>query len=57
MEKKSSLSEHTKYYVVYVWGDRTISSKLFFTKNEAEKYVENIKHQQKIIRGIEEYGY
>lgn len=57
MKRTSSPSGHVKYYVVYDWDKRTLSSKLFLTKDEAERYAENISKQGKIIRGIEEYGY
>lgn len=48
---------HIEYYVVYDWDKRTISSKLFLTKEEAEHYANSISKQGKKIRGIEEYGY
>lgn len=48
---------HIEYYVVYDWDKRTISSKLFLTKEEAEHYANEIQRQGKTIRGIEEYGY
>lgn len=54
---KSNPSGHIEYYVVYDWDKRTISSKLFLTKEEAERYATEISKQGKIIRGIEEYGY
>lgn len=50
-------SGHTEYYVVYEWGKRVISSKLFLSKQEAEDYAKDIERQGKKIRGIEEYGY
>ena len=55
--KTSSPSGHTEYYVVYDWGKRTVSSKLFLSKEEAEHYANTISKQGKVIRGIEEYGY
>ena len=48
---------HIDYYVVYEWDKRVISSKLFLTKEEAERYAKDIERQGKTIRGIEEYGY
>lgn len=53
----SNPSGHTEYYVVYEWGKRVISSKLFISKQEAEDYAKDIERQGKKIRGIEEYGY
>lgn len=53
----SKPSGHIEYYVVYDWDKRTISSKLFLTKEEAEHYANLISKQGKKIRGIEEYGY
>ena len=55
--KSNSLSGHVNYYVVYEWDKRVISSKLFLTKELAEKYAKDIERQGKKIRGIEEYGY
>ncbi len=55
--KSSNPSGRTEYYVVYDWDKRTISSKLFLTKEEAEHYANAISKQGKVIRGIEEYGY
>lgn len=57
MKRTSSPSGHIEYYVVYDWGKRTISSKNFLTKEEAERYAADIERQGKVIRGIEEYGY
>ena len=53
----SDPSGHTEYYVVYEWDKRVISSKLFISKQEAERYAKDIERQGKKIRGIEEYGY
>ena len=55
--KSNSLSGHVNYYVVYEWDKRVISSKLFLTKELAEKYAKDIERQGKKIRGIEEYGF
>jgi hypothetical protein len=55
--KPSNPSGHVNYYVVYEWDKRVISSKLFLTKELAEKYAKDIERQGKKIRGIEEYGY
>lgn len=57
MKRTSSPSGHIEYYVVYDWDKRTISSKNFLTKEEAERYAADIERQGKVIRGIEEYGY
>ena len=55
--KSNSASGHVNYYVVYEWDKRVISSKLFLTKELAEKYAKDIERQGKKIRGIEEYGF
>ena len=55
--RTSNPTGHTEYYVVYEWDKRVISSKLFLTKESAERYAKDIERQGKIIRGIEEYGY
>ena len=55
--KSNSPSGYVNYYVVYEWDKRVISSKLFLTKELAEKYAKDIERQGKKIRGIEEYGY
>lgn len=55
--KPSNPNGHVNYYVVYEWDKRVISSKLFLTKELAEKYVKDIERQGKKVRGIEEYGY
>ena len=53
----SNPTGHTEYYVVYDWDKRTVSSRLFLTKEEAEHYANVISKQGKIIRGVEEYEY
>lgn len=45
--KSSNPSGHINYYVVYEWGKRVISSKLFLTKELAEKYAKDIERQGK----------
>ena len=55
--KSNSTSGHVNYYVVYEWDKRVISSKLFLSKELAEKYAKDIERQGKKIRGIEEYGF
>ena len=55
--KSNSPSGYVNYYVVYEWDKRVISSKLFLTKELAEKYAKDIERQGKKIRGIEEYGF
>ena len=55
--KSNSPGGHVNYYVVYEWDKRVISSKLFLTKELAEKYAKDIERQGKKIRGIEEYGF